>query len=1528
LIDPVLNSVSSLNGGITGLSRTDGAGNASESSDSTAETCIKDSMGTGSETQGPARLFSLTSIPDEAGEGATIDGAGEAIANSAATASVPGIAGAVLSGQLKQLAENKVKFFIKRRFYIPRLMKPYKELTLEKTEKILERGSEGKRARLRVEVNAGTLAPVRNRDDINELAAYSIGGAMKDPQREKLARFLQNVEKEGYKIWTPAGEAKGAFAAFKWLVDPSPLAKGKPPDPVQISRAEVVFLVLTPDNKYSLKEHRSRFGEFQKAYEGMGKDAHLARAASGPVPDVSLKDRMELLEAIVGKDSYYKSNLIEDYTTIASQSKNREEFQAQGLLYKKMQAAVGNWSSCVSGGTHREGVKLITERLKDHPDEGEVFIDTLKSGLSLPSTVKIHGMLAEPVNEGDYKKAAGYFAGDKSWTPERIEQAMKPPHDAPLKERISLLKGLEPHIRDNYYDRDNWKGVVSELDYVREHTKDGAEFSAISALYTKMLDSFGKKEFSEDYHKGFDFISRRLKDHAGEFTVFDDLLKSGVTMGAAVKIFDCLPQPVKNGDYEKAASLFKGDEWWGATSVEHVMKPVGTSSLDERVKIHKGLRKHAYEYQELTGQYDRLAQDPGSFVKMGKEYLEILDADPNQRNYNRQPEFDGIHKVLKERFQDHPEERRIFVDLLKSGLSMDTTKRIFDSLPQPVKDGEFAHVAGHFLNDKSWTPDRVEQVMKPPLDAPLADRINLLQALERHVRSDYYNRVEWKQVMAEFDFVRGACKDGAEFTKLSGLYAEMLDAFGKTEFSDNYHSGFDLISRRLKDHPDEFKVFTDLLKSGVTMGAAVKVFDMLPQPLKDGDYEKAAACFKGDEWWGATSVEHVMKPVGTSSLEERVGIHKGLRKHAYEYQELTGQYDRLALEPGSFVKMGKEYLEILDADPNQRNYSRQPEFDGIHKILKDRFRDHPEERKVFVDLLKSGLSMPTTQKIFDMVPQPPKDGEFGRAADHFIKDKSWTPERVEQAMKPPLDAPLADRISLLKGLEDHIYDDYYNRPKWQEVVKDFDFVRQRSRDGRDFAKLSGCYVRMLDAYGKKSFSEACHRGFDFIDGCVKDKGWEFDVFEDLLRSGVQMDAAIKIRETLPSPVGEDDYKSAAALFKGDQQWDAKAVESVMKGIDSMGLGDRVDIMKNIRNFYWDSKYVNAYERIRTLTADTHDFRSLAGKFIDVLEACKGNRNDGEAYDRGLEFIAANLRANQAGYGSFKRLVEGAGNISRAIEAYEKIQAPVQGESYDVRERAALHLIKTAFAEAYAIASAHIVKGETVEDSAALLNAIIVTTDRFRKEECESLLTGLLEKKGAVPSSQITGLLKSGIFDVRNPQELFKTVEVLSIPVKKEGFKVREDVFLTIFNEEFKGEQYSVGAARERYSQLTGSMDKDETLLQSVDRLTMIRTAITAQTGKWKRVDVSDAWGLYDFIAVEKKKGNFGDATVQEITSALVEELVMSHNAEDAKTALLFRFKAKADAAVDKDDEDFINIGGIKLEKKKHKAQEHKAQEHG
>jgi hypothetical protein len=138
-----------------------------------------------------------------------------------------------------------------------------------------------------------------------------------------------------------------------------------------------------------------------------------------------------------------------------------------------------------------------------------------------------------------------------------VAQVMPPAGDASLKERMEIFRGLERHMNEEDYDRADWDKLTGDYAYLRE--KAGSDFTRLGGLYVDMLDANKEEKWSDSYRAGLDFIAATLKDSPADFNVFKDLVEKQYGIMTAKAIYDTLPGPVKGGDYEARADLFKGD---------------------------------------------------------------------------------------------------------------------------------------------------------------------------------------------------------------------------------------------------------------------------------------------------------------------------------------------------------------------------------------------------------------------------------------------------------------------------------------------------------------------------------------------------------------------------------------------------------------------------------------------------------------------------------------------------------------------------------------------------------------------------------------------------------------------------------------------------------------------------------------------------------------------------------------------------------------------------------------------------------
>jgi hypothetical protein len=172
--------------------------------------------------------------------------------------------------------------------------------------------------------------------------------------------------------------------------------------------------------------------------------------------------------------------------------------------------------------------------------------------------------------------------------------------------------------------------------------------------------------------------------------------------------------------------------------------------------------------------------------------------------------------------------------------------------------------------------------------------------------------------------------------------------------------------------------------------------------------------------------------------------------------------------------------------------------------------------------------------------------------------------------------------------------------------------------------------------------------------------------------------------------------------------------------------------------------------------------------------------------------------------------------------------------------------------------------------------------------------------------------------------LDKSVEILDLFCAKTGggtIEERGAVFGDMLKECQDRRGCYVDEAITSFDALQNNPGDRETLTATRSRLGAIYKSLEALYGEGQRSPLSihkEARDAFLWIADEKKKGTFRDTKVQDVTVMLLEELIMSKKLDDAKRAVIFKLdKANESHEVTQDD-DVVNIGGVKLDIKKHK----------
>ncbi|MGV8121659.1 MAG: hypothetical protein AB2L14_18010 [Candidatus Xenobiia bacterium LiM19] len=745
-----------------------------------------------------------------------------AILNAAASAMSSPSLSMPLEEALKKLSAKNVEFFRTRGFFIPVIMKKTVMIYPAEMAKIMTQGSEKARAGLSAVVDGETTVKPFTETDARELLAFKKLDTTSCTPNPDLASLLQKAAKEGITI-EGEGDVKGAFGAYRHLVSQS--SDG----PVRLSRKGAELAVVTKAELSDIPALEAKLNKMDSLLSSLKGSLDLFNLAASPVDGTTLEERAQAMQKMLShsrSDKYDDSvaSVQKDWQVLREKSRDGRELISLARLYTDMLDANNRsyWQS-----SYREGLELILSRFKDHPEEAAAFNDLLKRDIGISTAAKIFNTLPQPVKPGDFENVAALFHNDSStyfyWSPEKVELVMAPQGDSSLADRIDITMRLHRHCKDSDSTEKGWKNVKSEIENLAALSKD-SNFTKTGKLYADMLDANNKSNLQSSYREGLELIVSRFRDNPDEMAAFNDLLRRGIDIPTAAKIFNTLPQPVKPGDFGKAAALFHNNSstyfYWSPEKVELVMTPQGDSSLADRIDITMRLHRHCKDsdstekgWKNVKSEIENLAalSKDSNFTKTGKLYADMLDA--NNKSNLQSSYREGLGLILS-RFRDHPEEAAAFNDMLKRGIDILTAAKIFITLPQPVKQGDFEKTAALFHNDTNiyfyWSPEKVELAAAPARGTTLKDRIEMIHSLARMDKSSESSEESWKNIRDDFVALKAAAGDG--FPHYADLYMKALTMASRTYRDKSHEIALGLITGDLAKDAEHWKIYQELLE--------------------------------------------------------------------------------------------------------------------------------------------------------------------------------------------------------------------------------------------------------------------------------------------------------------------------------------------------------------------------------------------------------------------------------------------------------------------------------------------------------------------------------------------------------------------------------------------------------------------------------------------------------------------------------------------------------------------------------------------
>ena len=749
------------------------------------------------------------------------------------------------------------------------------------------------------------------------------------------------------------------------------------------------------------------------------------------VGNSSLEDRSEIAEGIYRHSAgYYGSdhwkNTKNDYEYIKTLAKSDDDFSRIGKLYVQMLDANNNdkYSS-----DYKVGLDLIAGKLKDKPEEFETFLKVIENGATIPGAVKMFEMLPENAKTDDSRKMAGAFRGRKLQRPEHVELITPPVGNSTLSERIDIAEGIFAHSQ-GYYGNDQWKNTAAYYENIKNLSKTDDDFAKIGKCYVRMLEAYGSKNIMGDYRDGLEFIATHLKDKPSEFEIFISLIKNGISVNGAVKLYETLPDPGGKEMFAGVSGVFSGSKMKQVEQVETIMEPAGNSTIKDRHDIALGIFEHSKGYygndqwKNAKNDYDyikSIAKEGDDFSKIGKCYVRMLEAYGSE---NKMGDYrDGLDFIATH-LKDKPSEFEIFIGLVKNGISVNGAVKLYETLPNPGDKEMYAAVSRVFSGSEMRNAEQVETIMEPVGNSTIKERHEIALGIFKHSKG-YYGNDQWKNAKIDYDYMKSVAKDGNDFTKIGKCYVRMLETIGSENRTDQYHTGLEAIAGGFKDKPDDFEVFIDLIKSGMSPSGAARMYEMLPAPVQQGDYKKVAALFEKGDLKCVSTVQLVMTPVENTTVSDRFTVADSIYKHSkgsYSSDRLQKTIDdfnylkTLQSESGkSFSEIGLKYARMLDA---RRSENRAGDFHAGLEFITGDLKNNPDGLESFLRLVEGSGNISGAIEAYKKIQTPVGNETYEEreraaaklAGTHFNEKYDITLRNVLAGEKPEDTAALASAI--------------------------------------------------------------------------------------------------------------------------------------------------------------------------------------------------------------------------------------------------------------------------------------------------------------------------------------------------------------------------------------------------------------------------------------------------------------------------------------------------------------------------------------
>ena len=1272
-------------------------------------------------------------------------------------------------------------------------------------------------------------------------------------------------------------------------------------------------------------------GDYQKAIASISKKSlkqvDQINEMMKPVDDSTLDDRVEIMNGL--HDHAYQSdktwkNTLKAYGLIQKFAKKPGEFAKLGKMTLRMLKANDDnyWRD-----SYKAGIKFIATRLKDRPEDFETFINLVKSKKNINGAIEVFKNVPASTDKSakiDFDKASELFKNSSLNKPEQVSLIMKPIGDSTLQERLSIAEGIYKHTRGDYGEH-QWKNCKKEYKRLTSLAKDGKDFVKIGKMYVEMLDSRGDSYWRSNYADGIKFITSKMKDKPEDFKTFLEMVKK-IGIDSGIEIYKHIPKSSTNGTYQEAAEIFKSNSFTKTDQIEELMKPFGDTTLKERVELAEGIYKYTrgnyseHQWKNTLKEINRLKSSCSNgreFIKVGNMFKRMLET--NNDRYWRKSYKAGLNLISGE-MKDSPKHFETFLKLLKNGISIDSAIKTYESLPESQKSGDFEKAAEVFKDSSLNNPEQIEFLMQPVGDSSLRERLTIAEGIYKYSRGNYSSDT-WKNTVKNYKLLQSLSRNGEEFVKIGKLFTELLEAINDSYQRDYYSSLLELTASQLKDRPDDFAAMKKMLKNRVNVYGALKIYQLLPKKHTKEEFEKISDTFSHCNFTAPEQVEVLFPNIGNSTLEERIEIAQKIYGHikgetykdtwkntAKDYKYIAS----IAKDKDDFAKLGKMYGEMLEA--NNDSYYRKNYRQGLD-FISTTLKDKPEDFKAFIKQLKNHVGIEASIKIYQMLEKPVKPGDYEKNGKVFMRDVFRGADKVEDVMQPFANSTLEERYNIISGIYEYSkggdYKDY-----WKHTMKDYGHLKELSVNKGDFVKIGKMFNRALKANNNEYWKKNHIVCLDFIAKNLKDKPADFDVFEDIVKNRISIEAAIKMYETLPQPVKDGDYKKAANTYMSYMiQW-PEYIELASTPVGTVSLEDRVKILGNIKSHCRgsdsDDLFKNTkkiYNHIRSGTSGDDEFLKVAGLFTQLLES-RDSDHYSKSYTKALDIILNSLKDDPKQFNAFDSFMKKTRDIERAIEAIEMISNPVTGEDYDTRTRAAELLLRGDFRKKFDLIKRNTLKGETIEDTAKLFVAVDkISRSSDKLEELEKMLRKIQRNKGSMNSSEIVNLVSE--FNYDDSENLIRALNLLDKPMDDKPYKARETAFLNMAKGSRGITRESLEEAITTFETIHAGQLKGDTFSSTVLRFDKIYSFLREK----KSIDLQEAKDIFITLMNEIKSGIFKNMTADQVTEKFLGILLVAKNVNDAMEQLKYYVNRAKNRTIVKGENE-ITIGGVRLKKRR------------